>query len=187
MEVSRRGFTRAWVAIAAALAGCLGGPGGGTAPDSPTAEPEPTADGAESTDAPADGTTTTAPSPTAEPKTEPAAATVELVDRAFDPVRASVATGATVRWVNRDGVGHDVTAAAFHDVAADWALSEPLSAGGSVSHRFEEPGVYEYACTVHGRSVMCGAILVGGATLDERLPCEGTETEEDDYGGGGYY
>ncbi|HKL30807.1 MAG TPA: plastocyanin/azurin family copper-binding protein [Natrialbaceae archaeon] len=132
--------------------------------------------------------TTEAPTTTAEPTTEAPTATPEPVQPttvalqgfAFDPVRASIEPGGTVRWVNEDAAGHDVTSAQFHDAAESWSLSETLSGGASVSHTFESAGVYEYYCTIHGRSSMCGVILVGDASLSNTLPCES------DGGGGGY-
>lgn len=104
--------------------------------------------------------------------------TVEAIDTSFDPKRLSVSPGTTVEWVNRDSYGHDVTSAAFHENAAEWEMSASLSgSGGSATHTFEETGVYEYYCSIHGKGTMCGAILVGDVSLDKELPCEG--------GGGG--
>lgn len=109
---------------------------------------------------------------------------VSLANIAFDPKRANVAPGATVEWVNENGVAHDVTAAQFHDVAADWELAVELGPGERASHTFESAGVYEYYCTIHGEASMCGAVLVGDATLDADMPCEDAESGGDD---GGYY
>lgn len=116
------------------------------------------------------GATTT---PTVAPAT-----VVSMVETSFEPARASVGPGATVEWVNEDGFGHDVTAAQFHDVAADWQLSSDVPAGQRTSHTFETGGVYEYACTIHGKGGMCGAVLVGDASLDASLPCEDSDTDD---------
>lgn len=116
--------------------------------------------------------------------------TVSLVDISFDPTRVTVDPGATVEWVNDDGTAHDVTAAQFHDVAADWDIGTKLGPGERTSHTFERAGVYEYACTIHGKESMCGAVLVGDASLDPDMPCEGGDTTDDGGGGGddgGYY
>ena len=105
--------------------------------------------------------------------------TVELVNTAFDPVRATVAPGTTVEWVNQDSFGHDVTSAQFHDVAEQWDFSTSLSSSGNTAtYTFESEGIYEYECTIHGSETMCGVVLVGDVSLDQDLPCEG--------GGGGY-
>lgn len=99
--------------------------------------------------------------------------TVEMADTSFSPLRAAVEPGTTVEWVNRDPYGHDVVSGTFHAVAATWSSrSGRLGPGETVTYTFEEPGVYEYYCSIHGRTAMCGAVLVGDVTLDERLPCE---------------
>jgi plastocyanin len=106
-------------------------------------------------------------------------AVVSMVDTSFDPVTLAVDVGTTVEWVNEDSVGHDVTAAQFHDAPIDWSFAESVSGGGTASHTFESTGIYEYYCTIHGESRMCGAVVVGDASLTESLPC-------DDGGGGPY-
>ncbi|MFB6252736.1 MAG: plastocyanin/azurin family copper-binding protein [Halobellus sp.] len=103
---------------------------------------------------------------------------ISMKDTTFQTLRAEVDAGATVKWVNNDGVPHTVTAAQFHDTAKSWSFDKEVSGGGSVTRTFEEKGVYEYYCAIHGKSTMCGAVLVGGATLDKSLPCA-------DGGGGG--
>ena len=99
-------------------------------------------------------------------------AVVTLANVGFEPVRRSIDPGTTVRWVNEDGVGHDVTSTQFHVTAENWSLSESLAAGASTAHTFDSPGIYEYYCTIHGRSSMCGVILVGDVSLSKTLPCE---------------
>lgn len=96
-----------------------------------------------------------------------------MVDTSFQPLRTSVDPGTTVEWTNEDSFGHDVTAAQFHDAAAAWDFAVDVGPGESATHTFDSAGVYEYACTIHGRSSMCGAVLVGDASLDKSLPCEG--------------
>lgn len=157
MPPSRRRFIQLATASGIALAGCTGGDadGGGA-------------------------TATQTPTPTGDSGT-----VVSMVNTSFDPVRASVDPGGTVEWVNEDGVAHDVTAAQFHDAAADWELSTDVPAGERTSHTFEASGVYQYYCSIHEKGAMCGAVLVGDASLDASLPCEDSDTGDDD--GGGYY
>lgn len=97
--------------------------------------------------------------------------TITMKNTAFQTVKAEVETDMTVKWVNEDGFDHTVTSASFHEKAKSWSLDEQVSGGDSITHTFDETGVYEYYCTIHGKSRMCGAVLVGGATLDEDLPC----------------
>lgn len=152
MPPSRRRFLQLATVSGIALAGCTGGDTNG------------------------DGGTTT---PTATPPSTAEPATmVSMLNTSFDPVRASVDPGATVEWVNEDGFAHDVTAAQFHEVAADWQLSSDVPAGERTSHTFESAGVYEYSCTIHGKGGMCGAVLVGDASLDDSLPCEGSDSDD---------
>ena len=196
-DMDRRRFLVATTALTFPVAaGCIGGNGGGsgeggdgdgdggtgttTATAAPTEGEDTTGIGGgnESTAGTADGTAG-------------ADTTVTVVNTAFDPVRASVDPGTTVEWVNEDGFTHDVTSTRFHDSAAQWDIGEEVSSGGSVTHTFDGEGVYEYYCTIHGESRMCGVVLVGGSSLDEPLPCEGgdgggNETTTSGGGDGGY-
>lgn len=108
--------------------------------------------------------------------------TISMKNTTFQTLKAEVATGATVEWVNDDGYPHTVTAAQFHDVAKTWSFDEKVAGGERVTYTFDAEGVYEYYCTIHGKSTMCGAVLVGGASLGASLPCSG-----DGYGGGDGY
>ncbi len=105
---------------------------------------------------------------------------ITLQDTSFRPVRTAVEAGTTVTWTNNDSIGHDVTATQFTDAAAEWSFENSVGAGESVSHTFEESGQYEYYCTIHGESAMCGVVLVGEGSVEGSLPCE----DSDDSGGG---
>ncbi|MFB6207639.1 MAG: plastocyanin/azurin family copper-binding protein, partial [Haloglomus sp.] len=157
--MDRRTFLTAVAATTAITAGCTssGGDGGGGDGNGGGGgqAASPTGDGAATADA-----------------------TVAMKNTTFQPLKVEVDAGGTVEWVNEDGFQHTVTSAQFHDVAASWSFDEQVAGGKSVTHTFEQQGVYEYYCTVHGKSQMCGAVLVGGATLEKRLPCG-----EDDGGG----
>ena len=171
-DYSRRRFVAVTaLAGAAGLAGCGdGGNGNGNGNGNGGMT---TDDGGMTTD---DGgmTTTDDGGMTPEPPSE---LTVTLASSAFDPVEARVAVGGTVEWVNEDGYGHDVTSAQYSDSAESWDYSESLSGGESVSRTFDSAGVYEYYCTIHGESNMCGVVVVGDVSYDGSLPCQG--------GGGG--
>ena len=196
-DMDRRRFLAATTAFTFPVAaGCIGGNGGGSG------------EGGDGNGDGGTGTTTATATPTEGEDTagigggnEPTAGTADgtagadttitMVNTAFDPVRASVDPGTTVEWVNEDGFAHDVTSTRFHDSAAQWDIGEEVSSGGSVTHTFDGEGVYEYYCTIHGESTMCGVVLVGGSSLDETLPCEGgdgegNETTTSGGGDGGY-
>ena len=69
--------------------------------------------------------------------------TVEIKDYDFFPRDLEVPVGATVKWVNRDGVPHDAT-----DEGGGWATGM-LKQGDQGSLEFEEPGAFDYLCTIH--------------------------------------
>lgn len=80
---------------------------------------------------------------------------VELSDLCFDSTVLYVEPGTDVTWTNRDPVGHNVVG-----VAATWGDPERmLNQGDTVSYRFDDDGVYPYACWIHPG--MIGAIVVG--------------------------
>ncbi|MFB6311411.1 MAG: plastocyanin/azurin family copper-binding protein [Salinirussus sp.] len=163
MRLSRRQLLHATAASSLALAGCGGGgdggDGGGGGGDNGEDEASPTS--------------------TPTPAGETVDKTIVMKNTAFQTLKAEVETGATVEWVNKDGFAHTVTSSQFHDTAKSWSLDKEVSGGGSITHTFDTKGVYEYYCTIHGKGTMCGAILVGGASLGKSLPCSGD-------GGGGY-
>jgi len=110
---------------------------------------------------------------------------VSLEGIAFAPKRASIDPGQAVEWTNEESVAHDVTSDAFTDQATDWDFAADLAEGESTTFTFEEAGVYEYQCTIHGASSMCGAVIVGDASLPGgALPCE--EGGDGDDGGVDY-
>ena len=76
--------------------------------------------------------------------------TVVIEDLAFAPETLTVEPGDTVTWVWQDG-------SIDHDVSGDGFASEEMSEG-TFDHRFDEPGTYEYVCTLH--PTMTGTIEV---------------------------
>lgn len=153
------------IAAVTGIAGCTQGGGGDTTTTTTTTD-----DGMETT------TTTT--------QNGGSTATVSMVNTSFSPLKLEISTGTEVIWTNDDSFAHTVVAAQFHSAAEQWSFeSGSIQAGQSASYTFDSAGIYEYYCDVHGQSTMCGAVLVGDATLSESLPCE----TDDDGGGGGYY
>jgi len=78
--------------------------------------------------------------------------TVTITDFQFRPARLTVAAGQTVRFVNRDGEAHTVTAA---NRRFD---SGGLDSGEAWTYRFTQPGRYAYFCALH--PYMRGTIVV---------------------------
>ena len=80
------------------------------------------------------------------------AATVVISGFAFAPASLTVTAGTTVVWTNKDDE--------VHSVAGEHGLfrSGGLDTGERFSFRFDKPGTYHYACTLHTR--MAGTIIV---------------------------
>ena len=78
-------------------------------------------------------------------KTITGAGTVEvhMKNTAFDPKEITIDKGATVKWINDDSVQHTVTAG---DKSFD---SGKLNSGQTYERTFNEPGTFDYACTIH--------------------------------------
>lgn len=190
MSLDRRSILRlSAVSLAGIAAGCSdGGDGPATTEETPASG---TTDSTEPTETASEqgevvSTTETAaetsqpPTETRTPDTQTQTATptpvgpaVEMEGVEFAPMELSVEPGTTVRWVNRDGVPHDVVADQFNSGATRWEFeSARIGNGETVEYTFEETGTYEYYCSVHGAQSMCGVVLVGGASRAGSLPCE---------------
>jgi len=75
---------------------------------------------------------------------------VVIEDLAFEPEALEVEAGDTVTWTWNDGT-------VSHDVKGDDFQSEVISEG-TFQQRFDEPGTYDYVCTLHPN--MTGTIEV---------------------------
>lgn len=70
----------------------------------------------------------------------------------FMPHEITIAAGATVTWVNLDDVQHKVT-------STDRTFkSRVLRTDDKFSFKFDEPGTYEYYCSIHPK--MRGKVVV---------------------------
>ncbi|WP_042665677.1 plastocyanin/azurin family copper-binding protein [Haloferax sp. ATB1] len=183
MRLTRRRALAAVTAGIGLLAGCTGGDQ--TELPSEETESPPTETPASSPSSTATATPTPTPTATPTPTTESPDSTTEPASGdasgslvvmggvAFSPMRLSVESGTTVTWENGEALQHNVRAATFDDAAADWSFqSETVGRGGRVTYRFDDPGVYQYDCGIHGSTAMCGVVVVGDASYDGTLPCE---------------
>ena len=82
----------------------------------------------------------------------------------FKPVHKYIGKGDTVKWRNRDNVGHNVVS-----TSTNWAYSAELAPGATTKKRFRKRGTFAYRCTYHSGIVdgkcqgMCGFVhVVGG-------------------------
>jgi len=115
------------------------------------------------TDEPTTPTQTTAPDPNGQK-------TVNIYNHAFDPAQLNVASGTTVRFVNKDTEPH--TATADNDLF-DTGELEP---GGSFKVYFEGSGTVTYHCELHPD--MKGVIAVGEGGGGEDPTAEKRTAEE---------
>ena len=115
------------------------------------------------TDEPTTPTQTTAPDPNGQK-------TVNIYNHAFDPAQLNVASGTTVRFVNKDTEPH--TATADNDLF-DTGELEP---GGSFKVYFEGSGTVTYHCELHPD--MKGSIVVGEGGGGEDRTAEKRTAEE---------
>lgn len=67
-------------------------------------------------------------------------ATIGVTDYQFEPADTRVHVGDTVTWVWDSAAQHNVVGEGFQSVE---------QSSGTFEHTFEQPGTYEYACTIH--------------------------------------
>jgi plastocyanin len=101
---------------------------------------------------PSTPTQTTAPTQTTVPDLN-GQKTVNIYNHAFDPAQLNVASGTTVRFINRDTEPHTATA---DNNLFDTGVLEP---GGSFKVYFEGSGTVTYHCELHPD--MKGSLVVG--------------------------
>jgi plastocyanin len=78
----------------------------------------------------------------------PAAPTIVMVkDFMFAPGSLTVPAGSTVTWTNNDDEPHTVVS------ESGLFRSGALDTGESFSFKFEHPGTFRYACSIHPRMV----------------------------------
>ncbi len=80
---------------------------------------------------------------------------VNVVDNRFSPSSNGVDPGATVTWTWGGSNPHNVT---FDDPSIGNSATQ---AAGSFQQTFDDAGEFTYFCTVHGRAVMSGRVVVG--------------------------
>ncbi|HEX9924738.1 MAG TPA: cupredoxin domain-containing protein [Anaerolineae bacterium] len=67
---------------------------------------------------------------------------VNVTDYTFQQNNLTIKVGTEVKWLGNDVIMHTIT-------ASDLSFSGALRPKGSFSHKFEQPGVYEYVCGIH--------------------------------------
>ena len=75
---------------------------------------------------------------------------VGVVDNAFEPANLQVIAGEDVTWTWNGSNDHNVIGD---------SLESPVQDTGTFIYTFDEPGEYEYVCTLHAG--MDGTVVVG--------------------------
>lgn len=75
---------------------------------------------------------------------------VEQNNRGFYiPLNLEVQKGTIVEWVNDDNAGHTIQSQDGEGNVVGLFNSDVLQTGDKFSYKFEEPGEYNYFCTIH--------------------------------------
>lgn len=86
---------------------------------------------------------------------------VQALDNTFRVQNIQVVPGATVTWTNVGRNEHDV----LPSEGDAWGVEvEEFQPGDTYGYTFEEPGVYDYYCSIHGTTTagMIGTVVVEG-------------------------
>jgi plastocyanin len=67
----------------------------------------------------------------------------------YVPLNLDIASGTTVQWVNDDSVPHTIQSQDHQGNIIGLFNSAPLSTGDTFEYTFEDPGVYNYFCSLH--------------------------------------
>lgn len=81
-----------------------------------------------------------------------------LRDKAYSPNPIIIHAKDSINWINNDDVVHTVTSGASFDSPDRGQQFDSGLLGGSYSHKFDKPGVYNYFCQIH--PTMLGKIIV---------------------------
>ncbi len=78
---------------------------------------------------------------------------MNVADNSFNPTSLPVSVGTTVQWTWVGGNSHNVT---FDDGVGN----SSTQTSGTHMRQFTAAGTFTYICTIHGRAVMSGEIVV---------------------------
>lgn len=77
----------------------------------------------------------------------------------FRPDPITVPAGTTVTWIQNDSTTHTVTSG-DRDAGPDGLFDASLAKGETFEHTFDEPGTYDYFCSLHSGPGMTGQVIV---------------------------
>jgi plastocyanin len=106
------------------------------------------------------------------PLTDASGVHVELNSLCFNPTVIRVPPGASVDWVNRDGIEHTVTATGD-------AFDQTLADGQTFTQVFRQGGTFPYYCRLHPG--MVGVVIVGDGRVarQQAVPVPAVATRVD--------
>lgn len=107
---------------------------------------------------------------------------VAMQNITFQPGEIRVNVETTVTWTNRDGFAHTVTAGTRSNPSGLFD-SGNVGGGGVFSFTFQEPGTYNYFCSIHPG--MDGVVIVEAAS-QQQMPPQQAPSYGGGYGGGNY-
>lgn len=67
----------------------------------------------------------------------------------YIPLNLEVSPGSTVTWINDDSVPHTIQSQDENGEIIGLFNSAPLLTGENFQYKFDEPGVYNYYCSLH--------------------------------------
>ena len=67
----------------------------------------------------------------------------------YVPLNLEIRKGTIAQWINEDNFSHTISSQNEFGKAISLFNSPVLKTGETFSHTFEEPGVYNYFCTLH--------------------------------------
>jgi plastocyanin len=88
----------------------------------------------------------------AQTQSEAPAQQITIDNFSFAPQQITIASGATITWINNDDVPHTVVG------THQEFRSKALDTGDKFSFTFTKPGTYQYFCSVH--PMMTGKVIV---------------------------
>jgi plastocyanin len=86
--------------------------------------------------------------------------TVTIQTFQFQPDPITVPAGTTITFVNEDNIDHTVTAGTRDDPTPEVFDGQLPEQGATFELTLDEPGTYDYFCTVHSGPGMTGVITV---------------------------
>lgn len=99
---------------------------------------------------------------------------VSISNPQFSPRNIRISPGDTVTWTNTEpeesqtSMGHQI-----RNASDNWSMDEFIDVGEETEHTFEEEGVYDVYCEIHGGADMSGESMRIGVGTSVNNPLGG--------------